>query len=167
MGRTRREIREQILSKQVKIQRYDIPEGWSIEAADFINKCLQRKPQHRLGFNGGTNELKNHAWFAKFDWKGLAARKLVSPFIPDIKQDNFDSNHVNNQEWKDEKAVAEAARKLAEPEMQALFNGYYYNKEETKEKEEAGVKTTDNAKTIQTTGPQVSIGNAKDISFIN
>jgi hypothetical protein len=46
---------------------------------------------------------------------------MKSPFIPDITQENFDSNHVNNQEWKDEKAVAENARKLNEPDMQALF----------------------------------------------
>ena len=73
---------------------------------------------------------------------------MESPFIPDITQENFDSNHVNNQEWKDEKAVAEAAKKLAEPEMQALFQGYYYNKNDSEKLKEDGVTTTGNAKTI-------------------
>ena len=68
VGRNRREIREQILCRQVQIKRYEIPEGWSIEAADFINRCLQRKPQNRIGFINGTDELKQHAWFKSFDW---------------------------------------------------------------------------------------------------
>lgn len=42
---------------------------------------------------------------------------MEAPYKPDISVENFDSNHVNNQEWKDEKAVSENARKLAEPEI--------------------------------------------------
>lgn len=42
---------------------------------------------------------------------------MKSPYIPDITIDNFDSNHVNNQEWKDEKAVSENAKKLNIPEI--------------------------------------------------
>lgn len=57
-GRSRREIRDQILTKQVQIKKYDIPNGWTIEAADFINRCLQRKPQNRIGHNKGASELK-------------------------------------------------------------------------------------------------------------
>lgn len=44
IGKTRREIREQILARQVHIKRYEIPEGWSLEAADFINKVLSSPP---------------------------------------------------------------------------------------------------------------------------
>ena len=43
-GGCRKEIRDQILAKQVSIKKYEIPDGWSIEAADFINKLLIRKP---------------------------------------------------------------------------------------------------------------------------
>lgn len=38
LGKSRKEIRDHILSKQIQIKRQDIPEGWSVEAADFINK---------------------------------------------------------------------------------------------------------------------------------
>lgn len=37
-GRSRTDIKEEILAKQVYIRRHDIPEGWSVEAADFINR---------------------------------------------------------------------------------------------------------------------------------
>jgi hypothetical protein len=41
VGKSRREIRDCILARQIQIKRYEIPEGWSIESADFINKvCL-------------------------------------------------------------------------------------------------------------------------------
>lgn len=36
-GRTRKEIRDKILEKQVQITKMEIPLGWSFEAADFIN----------------------------------------------------------------------------------------------------------------------------------
>lgn len=38
LGKSRKEIKELILAKQVQVRKSEIPEGWSIEAADFINK---------------------------------------------------------------------------------------------------------------------------------
>jgi len=67
-GRDKREYKDQILSKQVQIKRTDITEGWSLEAADFINKLIQRKPSKRLGA-GGIQEIKNHSWLRDFPWK--------------------------------------------------------------------------------------------------
>lgn len=69
-GTLRKEIIEQVKSKQVKLKKHEIPEGWSLESADFINKWIQRKPEWRLGLNGPT-ELKNHVWLRDFDWQGL------------------------------------------------------------------------------------------------
>ena len=38
LGKSRKEIKELILSKQVQIKPNDVYEGWSMESADFINK---------------------------------------------------------------------------------------------------------------------------------
>lgn len=38
VGKSRKEIRDQILAKQVQIKKNEIPDGWSLEAADFINR---------------------------------------------------------------------------------------------------------------------------------
>lgn len=38
LGKSRKEIKDLILAKQVQIKPNYIPETWSIEAADFINK---------------------------------------------------------------------------------------------------------------------------------
>ena len=98
-GRNRKEIREHILAKQIQIKRVEIPQGWSIEAADFINRLIQRKPLNRLGLNG-PEDVKNHPWLRDFPWDDLLRQKIASPFIPPNK-DNFDANYTNS-EWRDQ-----------------------------------------------------------------
>jgi len=63
LGKDRKEIRDQILSKQVQLKRSEIPSTWSQEALNFANHLIQRKAQNRLG-NGGYEEVKNHPWLA-------------------------------------------------------------------------------------------------------
>ena len=40
LGKSRKEIKELILSKQVQLKKCDIPYDWSEEAGDFINKVF-------------------------------------------------------------------------------------------------------------------------------
>ena len=40
VGKTRKEIKEQIMSRQAGVKVSEIPEGWSEEAADFINRVI-------------------------------------------------------------------------------------------------------------------------------
>jgi len=42
----------------------------------------------------------------------LNNRTMQSPFTPDTTIDNFDTNHVNNAEWKDADAVKETELQL-------------------------------------------------------
>jgi hypothetical protein len=73
LGKTRKEIRDAIFSKQVKIKKDQIPDGWSVEAADFINKLIQRKPSNRLGFNG-PEEVRQHKWLKDIEWQALISK---------------------------------------------------------------------------------------------
>ena len=91
LGRSRREIKEQMMVKNAQITLSEIPNGWSEEAADFFNKLLQRKPENRLGYKG-IWELKQHRWMKFFPWDKLLNKELESPFIPD-KKDNFDKKY--------------------------------------------------------------------------
>ena len=59
-GKNRKDIREQILSRQVIVTPAET--SWSREAIDFINLLIQRKPVNRLGLNG-SQDVKNHPWF--------------------------------------------------------------------------------------------------------
>ena len=38
VGKTRKDIKEMIMSKQVQVKKNDIPEGWSMDSADFVNR---------------------------------------------------------------------------------------------------------------------------------
>ena len=111
--------------KQVKIRQEEIPAGWSLEAADFINKLIQRKPTSRLGLNG-PDELKTHIWFKDYNWDSIVSKTGLPPFIPP-KEDNFDAKYANEQ-WKDDNTdiMQKQIELEKEPAIQALFNGYYY-----------------------------------------
>lgn len=43
-GRSRNEIREVMLAKNIQLRESEVPDNWSLEAADFINKLIKRKP---------------------------------------------------------------------------------------------------------------------------
>lgn len=58
-----------------------MPKGWSDEAADFINRMIQRKPANRLG-NSGPEEVKQHPWLRDFPWDELTNKRIDAPFIP-------------------------------------------------------------------------------------
>ena len=47
--------------KNIQILKDEIPEGWSLESADFVNRLLQKDPTLRLG-DKGLEELFNHPW---------------------------------------------------------------------------------------------------------
>jgi serine/threonine protein kinase len=118
-GRDKMEIRDQMLSRQVQLKRSDIPAGWSLESADFINKLLKRKPSDRLGA-GGAQELKNHAWLRDFPWQKLFEKSLKAPYIPTVGE-NFDQrNRVN---WQDDDFDSLAVNSS----LRSMFSGYYFN----------------------------------------
>ena len=123
VGHNRKEIKEHIVAKQVQLKRSDIPEGWSMEAADFINKLLQRKPENRLGFNG-PQEAKNHAWLRGFPWQRLMEKKLEAPFKPE-DCDNFDPRHLGD--WNDKEELEKSTGSQQDPAFQSLFSGYLFD----------------------------------------
>ena len=97
LGSSRKEIKQLIISKQARIDEDEIPEDWSIEAADFINKLLLRKAKKRLGANG-IIELKNHIWMKDIDWENLELKKIKPPFLPKKSSDNFDRNYCEGED---------------------------------------------------------------------
>ncbi|OMJ78644.1 hypothetical protein SteCoe_21521 [Stentor coeruleus] len=98
LGKNRKEIRDQMLIRQVQLKRSDVPKDWSLESADFINKLLQRNPKERLGSNG-PQEVKNHAWLADMEWRKLLEKSIDSPYKPDF-EDNYDPRVAN--EWNED-----------------------------------------------------------------
>ena len=92
VGKSKKEIREQIMSKQVFVGKDEIPLGWSDDAAEFINRCLERKDVKRIGFEN-ENEVFGHSWFKDVDWKGIERKKVFCPFEIDSSKENYDKKY--------------------------------------------------------------------------
>ena len=89
MCKSNAELKKKVMESDIVINKLELPEGWGIEAGDFINRLIKRKQNERLG-HGGDNEVKNHLWFKGFRWDKLYRMELKPPFIPP------EENNVNN-----------------------------------------------------------------------
>ncbi|CAD8182611.1 unnamed protein product [Paramecium octaurelia] len=125
VGRSRQEIRDQILARQVQIRASEVPPNWSAEAVDFVNRLIQRKPACRLGFNGGY-EIKLHPWFKNFPWSKLQNREITAPFIPNPSDDNFDQRQIVIEDEENAELISQNMQLLRDPNVQHQFVGYEY-----------------------------------------
>lgn len=151
-GKNRKEIKEQMLSRQACIKKEDIQHGWSPESADFINKLLERKPNKRLGVNG-AKELKEHLWLKYYPWEQLENKTLPAPFMPE-NRDNFDKRYCESMDKITEETKMRYEEILIGDTIKQAFVKFYYNKEEVehnkrltanKNKEKEKEKEKDNA----------------------
>jgi len=132
-GKNRREIKEQMLSKQVKIKTEEIKNGWSPESADFINNLLIRKPEERLGTKKGAVELKKHSWLKYYPWNELQEKNLPAPFIPE-KKDNFDKHYCESIDKIGETTKMRYEEILFKDTFKNAFANFYFNKDEEEKK---------------------------------
>ena len=121
-GKSRKEIRDQILAKQVLVRPEEVPKGWSEMAVEFINGLIQRKPSKRLGING-IQELIDHPWFAGFDWKALEERRVTPAFTPNVKS-VFEYLRSITEDDSDVEEMAEQELNVRRKSVQELFQGY-------------------------------------------
>ena len=131
-GRSRKEIKEHMLSYQAKIEKEDIKEGWSSEYVDFINKLLQRKENKRLGYKKGIIELKEHPWLKYYPWDELCDKSLPAPFLPE-NCDNFDKSYCESEEQISEETNLRYEEILLKMHYKTAFKNFYYNKNDKKE----------------------------------
>ena len=78
-GRSKQEIKEQMLAKSVQMKHHDIPEEWSIEAADLCNRLIRRKAAERMS---SAEQIKKHPWLRGFNWENLFAGQIIAPWVP-------------------------------------------------------------------------------------
>ena len=121
-GKNRREIKEKIIATQFIIPKDKIPEGWSYDAADFINKLLQRKPANRLGLRS-AKEVKEHPWIKKYHWNDLYNKKIIPTFKPP-QGDNFDKKYCNQEEKLNASMKAKYEKYLYDPNYANSFDNF-------------------------------------------
>lgn len=99
----RRDLKLEIMKKDINLTKTDFMLGGSDEMADFINKLLIKEKEKRLGHNG-FEEIKDHPLFKYFNWKDLYLKKMVSPFKPSkYMKDNFNLQYCNAPDRADPK----------------------------------------------------------------
>lgn len=126
LGRSRKEIKQVVLRKQVQIEENEIADGWSKESADFINRLLQRKEMKRLGYKGGVKELKAHPWFNGFDWDKLYNKTMLSPFMPKT-EGNYDKKYCEAIEKLSADTIARYQSYMKRDDFTTLFANYTYS----------------------------------------
>jgi len=65
-GKSRKEIKKLLATteKDILIEPEDNKNNrWTKECIDFINKCLKKNVEMRIGYSTGIKELKSHEWF--------------------------------------------------------------------------------------------------------
>eukprot|EP01082_Thalassiosira_pseudonana_P013660 g12366.t1 g12366 contig6:1772697-1773372(+) len=84
-----------------------VPSHFSGALRDLVASLLENDQVRRLGrTQGGIQAIKNHRFFAGFDWEGLLENRLTAPLEPNIPSDiktlgkrDFVENDVLESEW--------------------------------------------------------------------
>ena len=145
IGKTRREIKEQMFKKQARINKNKLEKEWSLDSMDFINRLIERKPELRLGSKSGIKELKDHFWLRYYPWKKKKKKSLPGPFIPE-KRKNFDKRYCESIEQIGETTMLRYEQIALRDDYITAFANFYYNRDE-KEKD---MKDKEKEKEIQT-----------------
>ena len=125
LGRSRKEIKELIMHKQAKIKTEELPKGWGILAAEFINALLERKPSKRLGYKN-ISEIKEHPWMEDIDWDLLAKKELKAPFLPYTEKENFDKEYCEGEEKIGNETLERYEEYTKSEGFEELFFNYTY-----------------------------------------
>jgi cGMP-dependent protein kinase len=77
----------QIYSKVTKgINKVPFPAKLKGNCEDLVKCLCKKEPSDRLPMKkGGIENIKNHAWFAGFDWNAMFSQSLEAPYKPKVK----------------------------------------------------------------------------------
>jgi len=67
----------------------------------------------------GFEDVRNHPWFSSIDWDALETKECQPPFVPDMKQANFDVSHELDEFLMVEKPLTHSKRK-ANPDLEKM-----------------------------------------------
>ena len=143
LGKTRREIKEQMFKKQARITKDKLEKKWSLDSMDFINRLIERKPELRLGHKNGIQELKDHFWLRYYPWKDLEDKILPGPFIPE-KRNNFDKRYCEGIEQIGDTTLIRYEQIALRDDYITAFANFYYNRDEKEKEKEKEIISNNN-----------------------
>ena len=122
IGKTKHEVKQLILTRQAHVEYDDLPDGYQNEAADFINKLIQRKPKNRLG-KDSINQVINHPWLKGFDWESMKKKTLKAHYIPK-DGDNFDKKYCLQNNKMGTETIERYKKITNEPNYDIIFKNF-------------------------------------------
>ncbi|THV07983.1 kinase-like protein [Dendrothele bispora CBS 962.96] len=112
-GRDAHRMTQSILKDPLKFPS-DSRDKLSNEGVSALKQFMKRDPTKRLGCRPGgrgMEDIRRHPWFSSLDWEKLENKELVPPFVPDMKQANFDVSHELDEFLMVEKPLTHTKRK--------------------------------------------------------
>ncbi|KAH8822909.1 kinase-like domain-containing protein [Flagelloscypha sp. PMI_526] len=112
-GRTSERMTSSICKESLKFPS-DAKDKYSEACLSCLRGFLEKDPANRLGCapNGqGWRDIQAHPWFAGINWDALEAKEIQPPFVPDMKQANFDVSHELDEFLMVEKPLTHTKRK--------------------------------------------------------
>ena len=85
----------------------------------FIKQLLAKFPDKR--HVGHVEKLKNHLFFAGFEWEKLYTKKLTPPFKPDT-EDIFDSFNENSEDFEGWDSLIENDSEESSDDLPDIFD---------------------------------------------
>ncbi|KAF9068355.1 kinase-like domain-containing protein [Rhodocollybia butyracea] len=131
-GKSVERMTNSILKEPVKFPTDTVPV--SDHAINILKQLLERDPTKRFGCRSVNhlNDFYEHPWFGRLEWDKLESKELTAPFIPDMKQANFDVSHELDEFLMVEKPLTHSKRKAnadiekLKPELRQLEEQYIY-----------------------------------------
>lgn len=68
---------------------HNTPLKLSDNCKDFINSCLSKDPNKRLGTKGDWKEVIKHPWLSDIDVDDLVNKRIKPMFIPKLSKRNI------------------------------------------------------------------------------
>jgi serine/threonine protein kinase len=99
-----------VICRNIVNCKLSFPRNFNADCKDLTIKLIAKEIHTRLGnLKGGTDDIKNHAWFKSLNFDNYMARGIAAPWIPKVKSNNDISNfdpiggddHVDNSNYQD------------------------------------------------------------------
>ena len=122
----REEIKEKMLIEQIDLLYEELPFGWNENFVNFTNLLLEIRIEERLGSKYGVKELKEHPWLYDINWDTLINKKIESPFISFILENNFDKSFCEKLDIPGRETLNRYRNYIDDNDFNNYFNGYSF-----------------------------------------
>ena len=123
---SREEIKEKMLIEQIDLSYEELPFGWNENFINFTNLLLEIRIEERLGSKYGVKELKEHPWLYDINWDNLINKKIESPFISFILENNFDKSFCEKLDIPGRETLNRYRSYIDKSDFNHYFNGYSF-----------------------------------------